>query len=94
MNKQIMMKEGSVLYAARFIAEHNHYLKDYTFKELEESINETVGHVYQKAMEAWEWNSCSTGGWKVLFYPQSEECGLIEIMVDPSVSTNSNYNYI
>lgn len=94
MNKQISMKEGSVLYAARYIAEHNHYLKHMTFKELEEDIKDTVGRVYQKAMETWEWNCMSTGGWTVMFSAHDDTYGTIQILVDPAVSKDTNFVYI
>lgn len=92
--KQISIKQDAVIHAAKFISEYNKYLSDMTFKELEDDIQSYVDQIYEKAMKEWEWTYVSTGGWTVVFYPDSDNYGTIEILVDPAVSKALNFVYI
>lgn len=92
--KQISIKEGAVLYAAKYIAENNKFLSDMSFKELEDEIQSYVDRVYEGAMKTWEWQYISTGGWTVTFHPSGDTYGTITVLVDPTVSKNLNYVYI
>lgn len=92
--KQISIKEGAVLYAAKYIAENNKFLSDMSFKELEDEIQSYVDRVYESAMKSWEWQHLSIGGWTVTFYPDSDNYGTIEVLVDPTVSKALNFVYI
>ena len=92
--KQISIKEGAVMYAARFISEYNKFLSDMSFRELEADIQSYVDRVRRDAMQNWEMQYISTGGWTVTFYPEDDNYGMIEILVDPSVSKNLNFVYV
>lgn len=92
--KQISIKEDAVIHAAKFISEYNKHLNYMTFKELEDEIQSYVDKVYATAMKEWEWTYVSTGGWTVTFYPDSDNYGTIEILVDPTVSKALNFVYI
>lgn len=94
MKREIIMREDAVDRAALWIITNNKHLSSYSYQQIKDSLQKCIERVVKHAHRHWEINYSGTAGFTVFFMPEDENCGIVEILVDPCVSTNNDVNYI
>ena len=89
--REISIREGSAHDAAMWISLHNLYMKNHSLGYIESRIQDCIDDVIKKARKNWEMTYVSTGGWIVIFFPEDDYHGVIEVLVDPQVSKEREY---
>ena len=92
--RSITINVNSVFHAAKWDVENNPFAKKRgdTIEIVQDHINDIVQKLYNEAIEeSWEYRSCSTGSYTVMFQPEDENYGTISVLVDPSVGQNAYY---
>lgn len=89
--KQISMREGAVKEAAMWIKLNNRYLKEDPLENIEACIQEHVDKAINYALTVDETYYISSAGWTVLYLPDGDGYGEIQILVDPLVSKGNDY---
>lgn len=94
MNKQISINKESISRAARWLAYNNRYLKAASIGELESSIQRSVDRVIESAKKDWELHYSGTAGFTVFFMPEDDSYGIVEVLVDPAVGSDYEFEII
>ena len=94
MKREIIMREDAVDRVALWLSTNNKYLLNFSYQEIKDALQKNIERVVKHARLHWEMNYSGTAGFTVFFMPEDENCGIIEILVDPCVSTNDDVKYI
>lgn len=94
MEKKISVREGAKEIVLDWIIKNNKHSSTFTYQLLSDSLENCIERVKKNAMKNWDITFSGTAGFTVLFTPESDEYGTIEILVDPCVSKELPYNYI
>lgn len=94
MKREIIMREDAVDRAALWIITNNKHIRNFSYQQIKDLLQKSVEYVVKHAHLHWEMNYSVTAGFTVFFMPEDENCDIIEILVDPCVSTNDDVNYI
>lgn len=90
--KQISINVFSVQAAAEFEIKNNHYSKNRSLQEVLDQLHDYISDLYEDLMcgkKPWEFTYVSTCLFTVVFFPEEDYHGVIEVLVDPS--GNANY---
>lgn len=91
MNRQISIERHAIENTAMWIKQNNPHMKNTSLSSLIATIEACVKRVVVHANKYWELNYSGTAGFTVFFMPESEEYGVIEILIDPSVGSECDY---
>lgn len=94
MNKQISINKESISKAARWLAYSNHYLASATIEKIEADIQRSVDRVVESAKKDWELTYSGTTGFTVFFMPEDESYGIVEVLVDPALGGEYEFEII
>ena len=94
MNRQISINKESISRASRWLAYNNRYLKAASIEELESNIQRSIDRVIESAKQGWEMYYSGTAGFTVFFMPEDENYGTIEVLVDPAVGSDYEFEII
>lgn len=94
MERKISIRQGSKEATLDWIMHNNKYSSTFTYQSLSDSLEHCIQRVKKNAMKDWDVTFSGTAGFTVLFTPESDDYGVIEILVDPCVSKELEYNYI
>lgn len=92
--REISIIEGSAHDVAMWISLHNPHMQKHSLGYIESRIQDCIDDVIEKARKDWELTYVSTGGWYVIFFPEDDYHGVIEVLVDPLVSKEREYSLI
>lgn len=92
--KRISIRRDAVRSAAVWIKTNNPHMRNKVISYLEYCIWKHVNEIIEVALEHWEIMYTGGAGWTILFTPEDEEYGTIEILVDPQVGEEPDYNYV
>lgn len=92
--REISISESSAHDAAMWISLHNPYMRKHSLEYIESRIQDCIDTVIKKVRKNWEMAYVSTGGWTVIFFPEDNYYGVIEVLVDPQVSKEREYTII
>jgi hypothetical protein len=76
--------------AAKFIFKKNKFLNK-SRAEIEQDINNTIKYGIMQINKGQDCNFISTGGWTIMFSIDDDKYGTIQILVDPSISKQTEY---
>lgn len=94
MKREITINKDQIEITARWIYANNTYLwkrPDVSVDTLIADIKRSIRRVVECAEKNWELNYSGTAGFTVFFMPEDEKYGVIDILVDPAVSQESDY---
>ena len=94
MNRQISINKESISRAARWLAYSNRYLAPATIETLEVDIQRSVDRVVGSAKKDWELHYSGTAGFTVFFMPEDDNYGTVEVLVDPAVGGEYEFEVI
>lgn len=94
MQKKISIREGAKEIVLDWIMKNNKHSPTFTYQTLSDSLERCIDRVKYNATKNWDITHSGTAGFTVLFTPESDDYGVIEILVDPCVSKELKYNYI
>ena len=94
MNRQISINKESISRTARWIAYNNRYLKAASIEELESNIQRSIDRVIESAKQGWDMHYSGTAGFTVFFMPEDESYGIVEVLVDPAVGSEYEFEII
>lgn len=89
--REISILEGSVHDAAMWISLHNPHMQKHSLGYIKSRIQDCIDDVIQEVRKDWEITYVSTGGWTVIFFPEDDYHGVIEVLVDPQISKEREY---
>lgn len=94
MNRQISINKESISRTSRWLAYSNRYLASATIETLEADIQRSVDRVVESAKKDWELYYSGTAGFTVFFMPEDESYGIVEVLVDPAVGGEYEFEII
>lgn len=94
MKREISINKESIPRTARWIAYNNRYLKAASIEELESNIQRSVDRVIESAKQDWEMNYSGTAGFTVFFIPEDDNYGIVEVLVDPALGGEYEFEII
>ena len=96
MNRQISINKESISRAARWLVYSNRYLAlaSATIEMIEADIQRSVDRVVESAKKDWELHYSGTAGFTVFFMPEDESYGIVEVLVDPALGGEYEFEII
>ena len=97
MKRQISIREGSVERTARWIYANNTCLwnrHNISVETLKDDIQRSIDRVIKYAEKDWTLNYSGTAGFTVFFMPEDESYGTVEVLVDPAVGGEYEFEII
>ena len=94
MNRQISINKESISRTARWLAYSNRYLASATIEMIEADIQRSVDRVVGSAKKDWELHYSGTAGFIVFFMPEDESYGIVEVLVDPALGGEYEFEII
>ena len=94
MKREISINKESISRAARWLAYSNRYLASATIEMIEADIQRSVDRVIESAKQGWELHYSGTAGFTVFFMPEDENYGTVEVLVDPAVGSEYEFEII
>ena len=94
MKREISINKESISRAARWLTYSNRYLASATIEMIEADIQRSVDRVVEAAKKKWEINYSGTAGFTVFFMPEDESYGIVEVLVDPAVGGEYEFEII
>ena len=94
MNRQISINKESISRASRWLAYNNRYLKAASIEELESNIQRSIDRVIESAKQDWGIHYSGTAGFTVFFMPEDESYGIVEVLVDPALGGEYEFEII
>lgn len=85
------IKEGNIEKAAQFIIANNKYMANKTVNYITFSIKDTIRRQIERIKnneEAWY---CATAGYTVFIFQEDEDYYVVEVLVDPSVTSDAEF---
>lgn len=92
--RKISIVKESIENTARWILANNSYLAGTSYNLMISSINDSIERVKRNAEKNWQITFSGTAGYMVIFFPEDDNYGVVEILVDPLVSKEREYTYI
>ena len=96
MNNEIRfsLKQGNIEAAARFIVGNNIYMHNKTVDYFVEDIKATINRMIDKIRNGGSAWYTATAGYAVVAIQEDENYYVIEVLVDPSVSSDAEFVYV
>jgi len=94
MKREISINKESISRAAPWLAYSNRYLASATIEMIEADIQRSVDRVIESAKQGWELHYSGTAGFTVFFMPEDENYGTVEVLVDPAVGSEYEFEII
>lgn len=88
--RKIIIDSNAVKCAATFLFGNNPHL-NYSLQKWEDKILGYVKKVYETAMQDGELSYISTAGFTIMYLPDYETYGTIEVLVDPAIGRDRDY---
>lgn len=92
--KQISINAESIARASRWLAYNNRYLKAASIETLESDIQKSIDRVVESAKQDWEIHYSGTAGFTVFFMPEDDNYGIVEVLVDPAIGGEYEFEII
>lgn len=94
MKREISINKESISRAARWIAYSNRYLASATIERVEADIQRSVDRVVESAKKDWDMHYSGTAGFTVFFMPEDDSYGIVEVLVDPALGGEYEFEII
>jgi len=94
LERKISIRQGSKEATLDWIMHNNKYSSTFTYQSLSDSLEHCIQRVKKNAMKDWDVTFSGTAGFTVFFMPEDENYGTIEVLVDPALGGEYEFEII